>query len=39
MREGLEAEINRLHQETIQLQQTNTERDFMALNDRTAALL
>jgi hypothetical protein len=39
MREGLEAEISRLQKETIQLQQTNTESDFMALSDRTAALL
>jgi hypothetical protein len=39
MREGLEAEISRLHKETIQLQQTNMESDLMALSDRTATLL
>lgn len=39
MREGLEAEISRLQKETIQLQQTNIEKDIMALDDRSAALL
>jgi hypothetical protein len=39
MREGLEAEISRLHKETIKLQQDYMESDLMALSDRTAALL